>query len=101
MRLIDADVLQQRIENELEMANLRQNGYAYCLFQYVLGYIRECPTAFDVDKIVNGLENCEDSTTFRYDKQRGILYEVEADVWAEIGNGVHIPIKSALENREW
>lgn len=58
------------------------------------------PVAYDVDKIVKRLENCSDSTTFRYDKETGVLYEVEADVWARIADGteVVIPIKSGGTN---
>lgn len=61
---------------------------------------KESKTAYDVDKIVERLENCSDSTTFRYDKETGVLYEVEADVWARIADGteVVIPIKSGGTN---
>lgn len=65
----------------------------------IVKMIDEQPTAYDnMCKIMEQLENCVDSTTFMYDKETGILYEVEADVWARIADGteVEIPIKSAV-----
>lgn len=61
-----------------------------------MNFITEIPAVYDADNVVNRLENCADSITFRYDKELGILYEVEANVWARIKDGieVEIPIKS-------
>lgn len=83
MRLIDADKIEINEE---------------CTFsgKGIKAFLDAIPPAYDVDKVVERLENCPDSTTFRYDKETGVLYEVEADVWARIADGteVVIPIKS-------
>lgn len=93
MRLIDADKIKQSVTNEMLKAEL--NSPVYCTLECVIADIDNQPTAYDVDKVVERLENCPDSTTFRYDKETGVLYEVEADVWARIADGteVVIPIK--------
>lgn len=90
MRMIDAD-------NLIEFfTNLEKAGARSMVFADAKRFVNEQPTAYDVDKVVERLENCADSTTFRYDKETGVLYEVEADVWARIADGteVEIPIKS-------
>ncbi len=62
----------------------------------IMREVRKIPAIPDLENIIHQLENCKDYTTFRYDKETGVLYEVEADVWARIADGteVVIPIKS-------
>lgn len=91
MRLIDADEFKKQIAG---MAIV--NNYPADKANKMCELIDGQPTAYEVDKVVERLENCVDSTTFRYDKETGVLYEVEADVWARIADGteVVVPIKS-------
>lgn len=90
MRLIDADKI------DFGKVFIGASDFAKDTREAAQKLIDEQPTAYDVDKVVERLENCPDSTTFRYDKETGVLYEVEADVWARIADGteVVIPIKS-------
>ena len=85
MRLIDADEFKMQITG-MAIAN----NYSADKANKMCELIDYQPAA----KIVEQLEKCEDYTTFRYDKENGMLYEVEADVWARIGDGIKIKIRS-------
>ena len=87
MRLIDADRIKQSVTNEMFKAEL--NSPVFNTLECVIADIDSQPTA----EIVKKLEECADSTTFRYDKESGTLYEVEADVWARIKDGTETEIK--------
>lgn len=89
MRLIDANSLKAHIAASVLDGNQEHKDRASALIRA----IDSMPTAYDVDKVVNRLENCPDSTTFRYDKKTGVLYEVEADVWARIADGAEVEIQ--------
>lgn len=80
MRLIDADFLLKCIKVTPQFD---------CVGDILKMYIENFPT----DKVVEKLENCNESTTFRYNKNEGVLYEVEADVWARIKDGTEVEIK--------
>lgn len=85
MRLIDADEFKKQIAG-MAITNNYPTDKANKMCELI-----DCqPTA----KIVEQLEKCKDYITFRYDKENGILYEVEADVRARIGDGIEIKIKS-------
>ena len=81
MRLIDADSLREKAKHHFVSPDC------------ALMLIDSQPTVYDMNKVIEQLENCEDYTTFRYSKEEGILYEVEADVWAIIKDGTETEIK--------
>ena len=84
MRLIDADSL-------IENINEGMQGSARKYIKFFHMAVNDEPTA----EIVEQLENCGDTKTFMYSKEEGILYEVEADVWARIKDGTETEIKIA------
>lgn len=86
MRLIDADALSEQFEN------VKKGCASLSDIAQIIGVqsvIDSQPTA----QIVEKLEKCADSTTFQYDKESGVLYEVEADVWARIADGTEVEVK--------
>lgn len=101
--LISRSALLKKINNFSMRINGSANAMAIAIMEEtkksIVKMIDEQPTAYDnIGKVMKQLENCEDSTTFMYDKETGVLYEVEADVWARIADGteVEIPIKSVV-----
>lgn len=50
MRLIDADKLKQSVTNE--MLKAEPNSEIYCTLECIVSDIESCPTAFDVDNII-------------------------------------------------
>lgn len=54
MRLIDADKLKQSVTNEMIKAEL--NSPLYCTLECVIADIEGQPTAYDVDRVVEQLE---------------------------------------------
>ena len=54
MRLIDADKIKQSVTNEMLKSEL--NSPVYCTFVCVIADIESQPTAYDVDKVVEQLE---------------------------------------------
>ena len=56
----------------------------------ILEEIRRIPVSNDLDEIIEQLDKCSVDTVFQYNKKEGVLYEVEADVWASLEDGVKI-----------
>lgn len=54
MRLIDVDKIKQNVTNEMLKAEL--NSPVYCTLECVIADIDNQPTAYDVDKVVERLE---------------------------------------------
>lgn len=54
MRLIDADKIKQSVTNEMLKAEL--NSPVYCTLECVIADIDNQPTTYDVDKVVERLE---------------------------------------------
>lgn len=69
MRLIDADKIKQSVTNEMLKAEL--NSPVYCTLECVIADIDNQPTAYDVDKVVEQMEelaSCEESRAAEYDE---------------------------------
>lgn len=72
MRLIDADKIKQSVTNEMLKAEL--NSPVYCTLECVIADIDNQPTAYDVDKVVDQLE------------ENAKYFQSEADELAQAGD---------------
>ena len=60
MRLIDADKLIEDLKEYAEnIKNIRDDGKCFLTEENVLSIIKEQPTAYDVDKVVEQIDDCQ------------------------------------------
>lgn len=81
MRLIDADKIKQSVTNELLKAEL--NSPVYYTLECVIADIDNQPTAYDVDKVVERLE-----------EERNQMYRADGSL---MGARTNISIDKAIE----
>lgn len=68
-RLIDADKLIEDLKEYVKnIKNIRSDGKCFLTEENVLGIINNQPTAFDVDKVVEQLEELKDKAQLRRDE---------------------------------